>query len=160
VVNTQTKVKLSTSFLPLTMRPQTSSSIRPVPFYPTASNKARRTSPIDPSAPSTAAAPTANQKNIVPSPNTKPTFSPPVFVTNAGGNQTICVTFTTTVTPISRSSAKYTFVQRSGTTVTSNATNISMSTRDSTKPPTSTKPSNPQRSPDADADPASDQDTA
>jgi hypothetical protein len=61
---------------------------------------------------------------------------------------------------MSRSYAKYTFVQRGKTTATVGATNINMSTGENTKIPTSTEPSNPQRSPHVDPDPASGQDTA
>jgi hypothetical protein len=89
-----------------------------------------------------------------------PTFSPPAFVTNIKEEQTLHVTFTTTITPVSRSFTKYTFVQLGKTTATAGATNINMSTGENIKIPTSTEPSNPQRSPRVDPDLASGQDTA
>jgi hypothetical protein len=46
---------------------------------------------------------------------------------------------------VSRSYAKYTFVQRGKTTATAGATKISMSTGENTKTPTSTEPGNPRR---------------
>jgi hypothetical protein len=85
----------------------------------------------------TASPPVPHQKIVITSPGS--TFSPPLIVTNAAGEQTINVTFTSTGPPIARCSANYTIVRQGEVTRTTDTTSTSMSARDSTVPPTDTK---------------------